>query len=415
MGYKLVAVGLLVLIVLASLSEAYPTYNKPAQNTNQNIQTPQKPVPKPDQGDPGLQSKQVFQKGLQWRFPTPIVVDPPRGVEVEIKPPKSSGVRIYCDERQVLVEVDMDFFKTGQLIDPALITLGGCPVADVDQNGKKLLLQSELHTCGSILRSTDKDIIYSFTLIYKPGAREATNIIRGSGFVIGIECHYRKNHNVSSGPLLPNWKPYSATKTGEEMFLFFMQLMTDDLQAVRATRAFNLGDMIYIQAYVIQFYHVPLSVYVDSCVASATADPNVSPTYAFIDNAGCMIDAKLSGTRSQFLQRTRDDTLTIMLEAFKFPETSTIYITCRLKATPVSVPRDSTHKACSYIQGTGWAAAGGPNEVCSCCDRVCSGGGGGGGAAAGDEKKVQRAEMWADATVGPITIGQGGRMTKRVP
>lgn len=50
--------------------------------------------------------------------------------------------------------------------------------------------------------------------------------------------------------------------------------------------AFYLGDTIYIEASVVQFYHVPLRVYVDSCVASATSDANMAPNYNFIENYG---------------------------------------------------------------------------------------------------------------------------------
>ena len=63
---------------------------------------------------------------------------------------------------------------------------------------------------------------------------------------------------------------------------------TADLATYRArdSTQFSLGDIIYIQADVLQFYHVPLRVYVDNCVATTTSDPNSSPNYAFIDNHG---------------------------------------------------------------------------------------------------------------------------------
>ena len=61
---------------------------------------------------------------------------------------------------------------------------------------------------------------------------------------------------------------------------------TENWETYRDTTQFNLGDMIYIEAFVYQFYHVPLRVFVDNCVATTTSDPNSSPNYAFIDNHG---------------------------------------------------------------------------------------------------------------------------------
>lgn len=111
----------------------------------------QTPV-KTNQEEVNLQSKQVFSKPLQWQFPPiPELPDEP-GVEVDLRTPiPPDSLRIQCEEKQVLVEVDLDFFKSGQLINPADITLGGCGVVGEDPNTKKILFQSELHTCGSVL------------------------------------------------------------------------------------------------------------------------------------------------------------------------------------------------------------------------------------------------------------------------
>ncbi|XP_048118655.1 zona pellucida sperm-binding protein 3-like [Alosa alosa] len=425
MRLKLIAVGLLVLNALASLSEAQyqniPKQNvqgirPPTTNTKPN-QYPAKPNPFParpnqdqikpiqDQVKPSLSLRP-----MTWKFPE-VVVPSETGTMVELRTPSTpNSIKIQCEEKQVLVEVDMDFYKHGHLINPADITLGGCAVAGQDVSTNRLLLQSELHSCGAVLTTTDKELIYTFTIIYAPRPLTGTSIIRADGAVVGVACHYQRNHNVSSDVLHPVWVPFSAILTGDEIFLFSLRLMMENFVGIRETTKFYLGDMIYIEASVRQFYHVPLRVYVDNCVASASENPNSVPNYNFIENYGCMTDAKITGSSSRFQQRSVDDKLQFMLEAFKFQDTSMVYITCTLKATAAIVPNDYQHKACSYLRGGGWVAAGGSNEVCSCCDSSCGGGGGGGGVGGGkfnqNQYRPAQGELWGETTIGPIFVSK---------
>ncbi|KAK1799355.1 hypothetical protein P4O66_007591 [Electrophorus voltai] len=75
--------------------------------------------------------------------------------------------------------------------------------------------------------------------------------------------------------------------------------MTGNLKG--SPNQYFLNDVINVEASVIQFYHVPLRVYVDSCVATVAPDVNAVPRYAFIEEYGCLIDAKLTGSQSHFL------------------------------------------------------------------------------------------------------------------
>nr|BCD71186.1 egg envelope protein [Sardinops melanostictus] len=343
---------------------------------------------------------------MTWKFPE-VPLPSEVGVTVDLRTPIiPNSIQVQCEEQQVLIEVDMDFFKNGQLINPTDLTLGGCAVVGQDLSANKMLLQSDLHNCGSVLTTTTDKLVYSFTIIYAPQPFTGTSIFRTTGAVVGVECHYQRNHNVSSDVLYPKWMPFSAILTGEEIFLFSLRLMTENFVSIRSTTEFYLGEMIYIEASVIQFYHVPLRVYVESCVASASEDANSQPNYNFIDNYGCMNDAKVTGSSSRFLQRTADDKLQFMLEAFRFQNTGTVYITCRLIATAAITPRDYQHKACSYLGAAGWASAGGSNEVCGCCDSNCAGGGGGGGGGGGkgNQNKYPQGELWGETTVGPLSV-----------
>lgn len=46
------------------------------------------------------------------------------------------------------MEVKLDFFGTGQLLEPPLISLGGCGVVDIDAAARVLIFHSVLQECG---------------------------------------------------------------------------------------------------------------------------------------------------------------------------------------------------------------------------------------------------------------------------
>ena len=63
-------------------------------------------------------------------------------------------------------------------------------------------------------------------------------------------------------------------------------LFSDDWEFERATNTYYLGNVLHIEASVIQYNHVPLRVFAHSCVATAVPDVNASPRYSFIENYG---------------------------------------------------------------------------------------------------------------------------------
>ncbi|KAJ8249101.1 hypothetical protein GJAV_G00231180 [Gymnothorax javanicus] len=72
-------------------------------------------------------------------------------IPVEPPTPKPDAVKVYCGERSVQMEVDMDLLGTGQLIQPSDLTLGGCGPVGQDGSNQVLVFETELHSCGSVL------------------------------------------------------------------------------------------------------------------------------------------------------------------------------------------------------------------------------------------------------------------------
>ncbi|KAJ8338161.1 hypothetical protein SKAU_G00371270 [Synaphobranchus kaupii] len=280
------------------------------------------------------------------------------------------AVQAQCREASIQVAVERDFLVPGQLIQPSDLSLGGCPFKRQD-NLPYLLAESSLQECQSMLQVVGDYIVYSFTLYYKPSAIGGTSIVRANTVEIGIQCHYLRTPNVSSNVLKPTWIPVTTT-TSAEQIEFSLRLMTDDWHAERPSNVYFPGDLIHIEASVILTNHANLRVFVDSCVATLVPDITAVPRYAFIENHGCLTDARLTGSTSHFLNRTQDDKLLLQLEAFRFHKEarSSIYITCHLKATAASQNVDSVQKTC-YTEGKRWRSVDGEDHVCGCCDSTC--------------------------------------------
>ncbi|XP_072530590.1 zona pellucida sperm-binding protein 3-like [Salminus brasiliensis] len=329
-----------------------------------------------------VQFKQLMQgpvKKLTWHFPQ--APERPKQPVVHFErrqPVRVSSVAAECGESAVHVEVQKDLFGSGELINPSDLRLGRCSAVGEDSSAQILIFESELQQCNGVLMLTDYELVYTFALHYTPKTLDGMPVVRTGSAVIAVECHYPRLHNVSSNALLPLWIPYAATMVAEERLVFSLRLMMDDWQFERPSNQYFLGDVMNIEASVMQYNHVPLRIFVDSCVATAVPDMNSVPRYSFIENFGCLADAKLTDSTSHFMPRAQGDKLQFQLEAFVFQEqrSGLIYFTCFLKATAASVPTDSVHKACSFAANR-WTTADDDDRVCSCCDSNCGLGDGG--------------------------------------
>ncbi|XP_048835334.1 uncharacterized protein LOC125710092 isoform X47 [Brienomyrus brachyistius] len=316
----------------------------------------------------GAGATKVGVTGYLSKQAAPALVKSVTGMQVN-----PDSVRVVCGEDSVMVDVLQDLLAIGQLINASDITLGGCAPTGQDASGT-VRLQSVLQACGSTLMMTADALVYSFALIYTPRGINGLPIVRTNGAVVGIECHYLRKQNVSSNALVPTWIPYYATMAAEAQLSFSLRLMDDAWQNERASNVYFLGSVLNIEASVLVGNSQPLRVFVDSCVATLVPDVTSVPSYAFVQNSGCLTDAKVTGSRSQFLPRKQDDKLQLQLDAFRFSQDgrSSLYITCSLRATVASVPVDSQHKACSFpLAANRWMSVDGNDQVCGCCDTSC--------------------------------------------
>uniref|UniRef100_W5N5Q2 Zona pellucida sperm-binding protein 3 n=1 Tax=Lepisosteus oculatus TaxID=7918 RepID=W5N5Q2_LEPOC len=265
------------------------------------------------------------------------------------------AVSVACGESQIVVQVRRDLFGTGHLINSSDVSLGDCVATRQDDAAQVLIFESELQA------------VVNFSLNYTPRAIANTPIVRTNGAVVSIECRYMRFHNVSSSALKPTWVPYTSRTSSADMVDFSLVLMAGERCSKTPLRTGDdLQRVLNIEASVSQADHQPLRLFVDSCVATLVPDQTSTPRYAFIENHGCLTDAKTTGSSSQFMPRPEDGKLRMKLDAFRFYQDA---------RSSVSVFSD---------------------QVCSCCDSSCP--------TTKSRHWIAAAEWEGDATVGPLFV-----------
>lgn len=63
-------------------------------------------------------------------------------------------------------------------------------------------------------------------------------------------------------------------------------MSADDWASERDSDEYFLGDVMNIEASVLQVNHMDLLLFVDSCVATGSSNASVVPRYSFIGNYG---------------------------------------------------------------------------------------------------------------------------------
>ncbi|NWR79281.1 ZP3 protein, partial [Centropus unirufus] len=283
-------------------------------------------------------------------------------------------VAVQCQEARVVVTVHRDLFGTGRLVRAVDLTLGLAACLPVSQNAAEntVTFVAGLHECGSTLQITSDSLVYKTSLFYKPTSSGNPVIVRTNAAVVPIECHYPRKSNVSSKAVRPTWAPFHSTLSVDEKMVFSLRLMNDDWSTERRSNSFQLGESLHLQADVASGGHVPLTLFVDDCIATLNPDRNSSPRYTLIDLGGCLVDGRADDTTSAFISpRPRQETLQFTVDAFRFAadDRNLIYITCHLKAFPADQAPNPLNKACSFDKASSlWVPLEGTGDICSCCE-----------------------------------------------
>ncbi|XP_049339114.1 zona pellucida sperm-binding protein 3 [Astyanax mexicanus] len=288
-------------------------------------------------------------------------------------------VAVKCGKSSMEVQVKADLFGTGVPVEASELTVLAagtdehfCRVTVAEDAQYKI--EVPFNKCGTGFQMNDDWLIYSNLLLYTP-TPSPYRILRMSPATIPIQCWFSRKFRVSSQAVVPTWAPFSSTLSQESKLDLGMKLMTSDWSSELLYGVYQLGEVIHVEASVEMGTHMPLRVYVDSCVATQSPDVNTSPRYAFIENNGCMMDGLItSSTDSYFLPRLQNDRLRFQLEAFMFHDSpsnaSVLFVTCILKAVLIT-QSSPEQRACSFIDGR-WRSADDTDQVCQSCSHSAS-------------------------------------------
>ncbi|XP_032394325.1 zona pellucida sperm-binding protein 3 [Etheostoma spectabile] len=277
-------------------------------------------------------------------------------------------VRVTCHPDSLEIVITADMFGVGAPVNVDELRLGVKPneycratASSVDE----YRIRVGLVDCGTKHWMTDDFLVFTNLLIYSPVASSA-GVVRMDEAVIPIECHYERKYSLSSSSLTPTWIPFMSTLSAVETLQFDLRIMTNDWLYERSSNVFYLGEPFGIEASVRVGHHVGLRVFLSSCVATLSPDIYSVPRYVFIEN-GCLVDSQLPDSRSQFLTRTQDDKLQLVIDVFRFHNENKgeLYITCHINAVPV-FDAEAPNKACTFVNGR-WISADGNNYLCGYC------------------------------------------------
>lgn len=286
-----------------------------------------------------------------------------------------SPVQVHCTETSMIILVKADLYKNGRTLSPGELYLGkvehsaSSQCRAVPASDTEYVIEAGLQDCGSKLTISEDDVIYSNKLIILPAAGHHV-VTRTSNAVVPVSCHYRRTQFVSSEAHQPPPTLSPSVKYPTEQPAFSLKLMSDDWTTEIFSSVFYLGDLLHLEASYTG--PDPRQLFIDSCVATLTPDVTSVPRYYFIENNGCLTDAKQQESKTLVRSRTRADALQLQFDCFLFLEDprNSIFITCKLKATSEMRKSSRVNKACNYVHSR-WENVDGDDDECRCCESSC--------------------------------------------
>ncbi|MGH0179608.1 UNVERIFIED_CONTAM: hypothetical protein FKN15_002055 [Acipenser sinensis] len=197
----------------------------------------------------------------------------------------SNSFTLDCRKDAMVVTVNRDLFGIGYLVNSADLSVGsaGCSATSSHSVASMVLFSILLQDCGSSFQVFPDFLSYTNHLYDKPAS--VGIIARVNIADILLECRYPRRWNVSSSPIKPTWVPFTATASAEQILDFSLLLM-NNWSGPRVSSVIYLGDVLHIEASVAIDNHVPLRLYVDSCITTLSNSKDSEPRYAVVDKLG---------------------------------------------------------------------------------------------------------------------------------
>ncbi|XP_014449062.1 zona pellucida sperm-binding protein 3 [Alligator mississippiensis] len=278
------------------------------------------------------------------------------------------SVSYECNKTSIHLTIHLNPQGAGLMLDPQFLHLGSCPYSIINIQQGLLHFQYDLKDCN-FSQLTSGNVLEHFTdLAYRP--------LSGRGRYYATSFTERINCTDYDAKSLTRTNISSVTGqlSASSVLMFKVMLMNGDFSAPSDSPVFPLGSQIHIEFAVQSFFHQPLQIFVDECMATTTAELHRSPrSYSIIANHGCFVEGKVSN--SHFLPRKAPEAISLSLQAFGFVGVdSDIYLHCQVLVWDPQVLMHPTRKACSFHRDTNrWELLDNPilSNMCGCCDSLC--------------------------------------------
>ncbi|XP_076866766.1 zona pellucida sperm-binding protein 3-like [Brachyhypopomus gauderio] len=315
----------------------------------------------------------------------------------------TAAVQVQCTDDTMVITVQADFYGNGHRITADQLRLGldgftgNCRA--IQLNDEEYVIDVGLHECGSEILTDDDTLVYANTVYYTPTPSKV-GIVRSTGAAVHVQCHYKRTHFVSSNAQ-QNQQMMLSTKASP---WFCLKLMSDNWTTVRSSSVYHWGNVINMEASVVNAGQTPVKLFLDSCVATVWPNSGSMSTYPLIHNHGCAAEPTSPRSNICFLPRTKDQVLRVQMDTRWFYSAGhdagiTLYITCVLKVANAAREENFVNKACTF-SGHRWRSLDGEHQVCDCCASTCD-------VISQRRTKTSASSdsaMSAVVTVGPVTI-----------
>ncbi|KAL7976785.1 hypothetical protein Chor_008734 [Crotalus horridus] len=286
----------------------------------------------------------------------------------DLFPSSLQPITAECAEDEMMIRVHRDLFQTGHFIQAKDLSIGpqACHYSVVNESATLIIFKVELHECFQNLQVFDF-VLYNVSLYYKPDSASNLTTVK-SAEEFPITCHYPWKNNASSSAMQTTGVPFTSAMYEEGKQYFSLH----DWQAEKDSTVYFLGEDLHIQADIRKGNHLPLRLFIDTCMVTSKPDGDSDPQYKILDFHGCLIERNSHDVGPSFISpRLRLETLQFTIPASQIArdERSLIYMACHLKVTAAAQEPDFLNKACSFNRERKiWLPIEGSMEICNCCE-----------------------------------------------
>ncbi|KAI8505990.1 hypothetical protein Bbelb_163430 [Branchiostoma belcheri] len=247
--------------------------------------------------------------------------------------------QVTCTSNYIRVSFPRPVDNSIQLEDVQL----AAPPCSADQNSTHIYIDAPLTACGTSRQYTEDDIIYRNTLTIYVNASSMT-ITRHHFTEISVECRLSRRKTVTVNFDPHNSSVFRSHIVGRGEFIISMELyLSNSFRSPVSVYPLSaeLGQMLYVQLKVTSG-DTNLQLFVDSCMATPTEQPDDSNVLYHLIRNGCDQDSTVARYWSPSTMQER-----FGFQAFAFTSGArTVYLHCDVLLCNAADPNSQCAQGC---------------------------------------------------------------------